>query len=106
MEPTSTVSIKIVRGLLAALFAVNVYRAITQSVTAGEALNYTGFIGPPWTEALGRFDANDHVLNTLLVRISTWRFHLTELSLRLPSLLAGVFYLWVVFRMVRRWFSY
>ena len=105
MEPTSTVSIKIARGLFAALFAVNVYRAITQSVTAGEALNYTGFIGPPWTEALGHFDANNHVLNTLLVRISTSRFHLTELSLRLPSLLAGVFYLWAVFRMARRRFG-
>jgi hypothetical protein len=30
---------------------------------------------------------------------------LTELSLRLPSLLAGVLYLWVVFRMARRWFG-
>ncbi len=105
MEPTSTVSTKIARGLLAALFAVNVYRAVTQSVTVGEALNYIGFIGPPWTEALSRFDGNNHVLNTLLVRISTSRFHLTELSLRLPSLLAGVFYLWVVFRMARRWFG-
>ena len=74
-------------------------------MTAGEALNYTGFIGPPWTEALGHFDANNHVLNTLLVRISTSRFHLTELSLRLPSLLAGVFYLWAVFRMARRRFG-
>ena len=105
MEPTSTASIKIARGLLAALFAVNVYRAITQSVTAGEAWNYNHFIGPAWTEALAHFDGNNHVLNTLLVRISTSRFHLTELSLRLPSLLAGVFYLWVVFRMARRWFG-
>src|ERR1039457_5614163 len=56
-------------------------------------------------EALSRFDANNHVLNTLLVRISTARFHLTELSLRLPSLLAGVLYLWVVFRMARRLFG-
>ncbi len=105
MEPTSTASIKIARGCLAALFAVNVYRAITQSVTPGEALNYTGFIGLPWTEALAHFDGNNHVLNTLLVRISTSRFHLTELSLRLPSLLAGVFYLWAVFRLARRWFG-
>ncbi len=105
MEPTSTASIKIARGFLAVLFAVNVYRAITQSVTVGEAWNYNHFIGPAWTEALAHFDGNNHVLNTLLVRISTSRFHLTELSLRLPSLLAGVFYLWVVFRMTRRWFG-
>ena len=105
MEPTSTASIKIARWFLAALVAVNLYRAITQSVTPGEAWNYNRFIAPPWTEALAHFDVNNHVLNTLLVRISTARFHLTELSLRLPSLLAGVFYLWVVFRMARRWFG-
>jgi uncharacterized membrane protein len=105
MEPTSTASIKAARWFLAALLAVNLYRAMTQSVTPGEAWNYDRFIGPTWTESLARFDVNNHVLNTLLVRISTARFHLTELSLRLPSLLAGVFYLWVVFRMARRWFG-
>src|ERR1035438_3565950 len=105
MEPTSTASIKTARWFLAALLAVNLYRAMTQSVTPGEAWNYDRFIGPTWTQALAQFDVNNHVLNTLLVRISTSRFHLTELSLRLPSLLAGVFYLWVVFRMARRWFG-
>src|SRR5450759_5273017 len=105
MEPTSTASIKAARWFLAALLAVNLYRAMTQSVTPGEAWNYDRFIAPAWAEALARFDVNNHVLNTLLVRISTARFHLTELSLRLPSLLAGGLYLWVVFRMARRWFG-
>jgi hypothetical protein len=105
MEPTSTASIKAARWFLAALVAVNLYRAMTQSVTPGEAWNYDRFIAPDWTESLARFDVNNHVLNTVLVRISTARFHLTELSLRLPSLLAGVFYLWVVFRLARRWFG-
>ena len=105
MEPTSTASIKAVRWFLAALLAVSLYRAMTQPVTPGEAWNYDRFIAPDWTESLSRFDVNNHVLNTLLVRISTARFHLTELSLRLPSLLAGLFYLWVVFRMARRWFG-
>jgi len=105
MEPTSTASIKTARWFLAALLAVNLYRAMTQSVTPGEAWNYDRFIGPTWKEALAHFDVNNHVLNTLLVRISTSQFHLTELSLRLPSLLAGAFYLWVVFRMARRWFG-
>src|SRR5260370_34858948 len=105
MERISTASIKTGRWLLAALLAVNLYRAITQSVTPGEAWNYNRFIAPAWAEAFSRFDVNNHVLNTLLVRISTARFHLTELSLRLPSLLAGVLYLWVVYRMARRWFG-
>src|SRR5664280_91997 len=105
MEPTSTASIKTARWFLAALFATSLYRAMTQSVTPGEAWNYDRFIGPTWKEALAHFDVNNHVLNTLLVRLSTSQFHLTELSLRLPSLLAGVLYLWVVFRMARRWFG-
>ncbi len=105
MEPTSSASIKAARWLLAALVAVNVVRAMTQSVTPGEAANYVGFVAPAWATALARFDVNNHVLNTLLVRISTARFHLTELSLRLPSLLAGVLYLWVVYRLGRRWFG-
>jgi uncharacterized membrane protein len=105
MEPTSTASIRIARWFLAALLAVNLYRAMTQSVTPGEAWNYDRYIGSTWKEAFAHFDVNNHVLNTLLVRISTSYFHLTELSLRLPSLLAGVFYLWVVMRMARRWFG-
>ena len=105
MEPTSSASIKTARWFLAALLAVNLYRAMTQSVTPGEAWNYDRFIGPMWGEALAHFDVNNHVLNTLLVRISTSQFPLTELSLRLPSLLAGAFYLWVVMRLARRWFG-
>ncbi|MCX6630254.1 MAG: glycosyltransferase family 39 protein [Candidatus Solibacter sp.] len=105
MEPTSTASIKTARWFLAVLLAVNLFRAMTQSVTPGEAWNYHRFIAPPWADALASFDVNNHVVNTLLVKISTARFHLTELSLRLPSLLAGVLYLWVVFRMARRWFG-
>ncbi|MEO8370856.1 MAG: glycosyltransferase family 39 protein, partial [Candidatus Solibacter sp.] len=105
MEPTSFASIKAARWYLAVLVAMNVVRAMTVSVTPGEASNYAGFVAPSWAEALSHFDVNNHVLNTLLVRISTSRFHLTELSLRLPSLLAGVLYLWVVYRLARRWFG-
>src|SRR5436305_9356826 len=105
MEPTSTGLIKAARWYVAGLLAVSLYRAMTQSVTPGEAWNFDRFIRPPWAEALSRFDVNNHVLNTLLVRISTSRFHLTELSLRLPSLLAGALYLWVAFGMARRWFG-
>ena len=105
MERTSTASIKTARWFLAALVAVSLYRALTQSVTPGEAWNYNRYIAPPWAEAFSRFDVNNHVLNTLLVRISTARLHVTELVLRLPSLLAGVLYLWVVYRMARRWFG-
>ena len=105
MESTSTASIKLVRAGLAAVFAFSVIRAATQSVTPGEAWNYVEYVAPAWKEALSHYDTNNHVLNTLLVRISTARIHLTEFSLRLPSLLFGALYLLAVYRLARRWFS-
>jgi hypothetical protein len=105
MGHTSTVSIKAARCLMAAIAAVNVIRAMTLPVTVGEAWNYDRFVAPPWREALEHFDVNNHVLNTLLVRISTARFHLTELSLRLPSLMGGILLLWAVYRLARRFGS-
>src|SRR5436305_14870907 len=105
MERISTASTKIALGLAASLFAVGVYRAATCDVTFAEAWNYDRYIGVPWQESLQHFDANNHVLNTVLVRISTTRFHLTELSLRLPALLGGLFLLWVCFRLCQRCFG-
>src|SRR6266567_2438155 len=99
MERTSTASINTARWFVAVLAAVNLVRAMLLSVTPGEAWNYDRFVSPAWGEALAHFDLNNHVLNTLLVRISTGYFHLTELSLRLPSLLCGFLYLWVVYRL-------
>jgi hypothetical protein len=105
MEPTSTASTRTARLLLGALLAVSLIRAMTQPVTPGEAWNATRYIVPAWQEALSRFDINNHVLYTLLARISTSIGHLTEFWLRLPALLAGAFYLWAVWRIARRWFS-
>ena len=90
---------------MAVLAAVNVLRAMTLPVTLGEAWNYDRFIAPGWHDALLKFDINNHVLNTLLSRTSSAHFHLTELSLRLPSLLFGMLYLWVVYRVARRFGS-
>ena len=105
MQRTSTTLTRLALGALAVLFAWNVYRAVTQSVTPGEAWNYDQYIGPGWHESLARFGNNNHFLNTLLVKTSTARIHLTEFSMRLPSLLFGVLYLWAIYRLARRWFG-
>jgi hypothetical protein len=105
MERTSTELTKLARAGLVTVFAWSVLRAVTQSVTPGEAWNYDRFIGPHWQEALSQYDSNNHILNTILVRISTARIHLTELSLRLPSLLFGALYLLAAYRISRRWFG-
>jgi hypothetical protein len=88
-----------------ALFAASVYRAATQSVTPDEAATYNRFVGPPLREAFSVMTANNHVLNTLLEIISTSYFHLTDLALRLPSVLCGGLYLWAVYRLSRRTFG-
>ena len=81
---------------------MNVYRAATQSCTPDEAETYNRFVGPPLRETFRIMTANNHVLNTLLAIISTYYFHLTDLALRLPSLLGGGLYLWAVYRLSRR----
>src|ERR1051326_9175038 len=105
MERISTGSIRIARIGLIAVFAWSVFRAVTQSVSVGEAWNYDRYIGPHWRESLAQYESNNHFLNTLLVRISTARIHLTEFSLRMPSLLFGALYLWAAYRLARRWFG-
>jgi 4-amino-4-deoxy-L-arabinose transferase-like glycosyltransferase len=105
MERTSTASTSFVRGALWALFATNVYRAATQSITSDEAFTYNHFVRPSLKVTLGIYDANNHILNTLLAKISLIFLPLSEFSLRLPSLLFGGLYLWAVYRLARRAFG-
>src|SRR5437763_7225180 len=102
MEPDSIAWTRAACLLLLALWAANVYRAATQAITPDEAITYTRYVGPPLRDSLQRTTANNHVLNTLLARIPTSYFHLTDLALRLPSVLLGGLYLWAVFRLARR----
>lgn len=105
MEPGSTALIRAARVLLLVLFAFNLYRAAMLSVTPPEAVTYNRFVGPSLQDAAALTSANNHVLNTMLARISTSIFHLTDLALRLPSLLGGLLYFWAVFRLARRAFG-
>jgi 4-amino-4-deoxy-L-arabinose transferase-like glycosyltransferase len=105
MEPTSTASTRLASGALWALFVSNIYRAATQSITSDEAFTYNHFVHPRLKETLNVYDANNHVLNTLLTKISLIFLPLTEFSLRLPSLLFGGLYLWAVYRIARRVFG-
>jgi hypothetical protein len=91
--------------LLAAVFAANVYRARTQSFTTDEALTYNNYVAPPLRATLTDFDANNHVLNTLLEKASAALFGASEFTLRLPSLAGGALYLAAVFLLSRRLFG-
>jgi hypothetical protein len=91
--------------LLAVVFAANVYRARTQSFTADEALTYNNYVSAPLRATLTDYDANNHVLNTLLEKVSAALFGASEFTLRLPSLAGGALYLAAVFLLCRRLFG-
>ncbi len=80
--------------LAAVLFSAAVYRAATLSVTIDEAYTYTQFVSRPLLEAAVDYDANNHVLYTLLAKASTAVFGPSDPALRLPALAgAAMFYL-------------
>ncbi len=80
-------------ALLAVVLAANVYRAATQSFTTDEAYTANLYLHAPFRDVLTLYDANNHVLNTLLLRLSAAALGVSELTLRLPSLLGGAAYL-------------
>jgi hypothetical protein len=68
-----------------------VARAALQSITIDEAVSYLVFVRTPdlhWYPA-----ANNHLLNTLLERLSTLLFGLHHLSVRAPALLGAGLYI-------------
>jgi hypothetical protein len=95
----------LVRGLFAVLFAVNVYRAWTQSITCDEAYSQSLYLTGSWSQLFSSYDACHHILHTMLCKVSVQWFGLSEFTLRLPSLLAGSFYLITVYRLARHIFG-
>ena len=80
----------IITAVFAFLWAVA--RAAVQAVTIDEADTYLAFVHPPaalqWYPA-----ANNHVLNTLLMRLFTFVFGLSHLTLRAPALIGAFIYI-------------
>jgi hypothetical protein len=94
-------------------FAVCCYRAAHQSIIIDEATTYNKFVSGPWNKLFGRYDANNHILSSFLIKISVTLGGLSEFNLRLPSLLAGFFLTIGVFWLLKqvdspviRWFAY
>jgi hypothetical protein len=107
MELRSTVSIKVAMAVLAAIFAVEVYRAAVRPIGAGEAYLYDRFVRPTMRQVLASELPNRDFLYTLLEKRSVGLFHVSPFSVRLPSLLFGALYLFAVWRLARRlsgWF--
>ena len=77
-----------------------VARAAVQSITIDEAVSYLVFVRAAdlhWYPA-----ANNHLLNTLLERLSTLLFGLHHLSVRTPALIGAALYISAAYRLSRR----
>ena len=85
--------------ILIAISATNLYRAKTQSITCDEAYSYELWISQPLSRMYVAYDASNHVLQTLLSKISGAAFGVSEFTLRLPTLLAGFLYFIAVYRL-------
>jgi hypothetical protein len=105
MPRLSTVWTRLAQALALAIFALNVYRAATCSITIDEAFTYNRFVSVPYTQTLTDFDANHHVLYALLARFSVGAFGVSEFTLRLPSVMGGALYLWVALALSRMIFG-
>jgi hypothetical protein len=93
--------------------AVCAWRAARQSMTHDEAFSFLRFIDGPWSSLWSRYDAANHVLYSFLAKLSVTLFGLSEFALRLPSVVAGLFLMWGMFRLLEscqsrliRWIAY
>jgi hypothetical protein len=88
---------------VAAVFAMvwAVVRACVQSVTQDEADTYFWFASKSANYIFHPFP-NNHVLNTLLIWITTRVFGLSTFSLRMPALMGAALYIFVCYFLCRR----
>ncbi|HTS51626.1 MAG TPA: glycosyltransferase family 39 protein [Bryobacteraceae bacterium] len=92
-------------ALLGLIFTTNVYRAATQSITHDEGVTYENFVAAPWSIVFNSYDANHHVLHTIFCKIFVDLLGVSPLTLRLASVLSGLLYLYLVFRICERLFG-
>ena len=92
-------------AIVAGVFAINIYRAVHQSITADEAFTFDYYIVKPFNWILVIYSTNNHVLHTLLCRLSVKALGISELAMRLPSLLGGLLYLVFVYKLCRYLFK-
>ncbi|HVW11916.1 MAG TPA: hypothetical protein VHC90_25225 [Bryobacteraceae bacterium] len=72
------------------LLAASVYRAATLSISLDEATTYLSFVAPPFRQILSTYSPNNNVLYSLLAKMSTEAFGVSEFSLRLPAIAGGL----------------
>jgi hypothetical protein len=77
-------------ALLGLVVAIVIFRVVRQDITMDEAVTLSHWVlrdAGQWTP-----DTNNHMLNTLLMKISTSVFGVSPLSMRLPAILGATAY--------------
>ena len=101
------------RAATAAMLGLGVFafvwalaRAWVQDVTGDEGENYVVFVAPH-SDVIWRFSPTNHLLYTLLMRVSTGVFGAGPLAVRAPALLGTALYIaaafWLCGLIARRW---
>jgi hypothetical protein len=83
------------------IFAFAAYRAAKAPITTDEAYTYTDSVARPAVALFNHYNANHHVLHTLLCKAAVSVFPLTEFTLRLPALLGALLVLSALFALYR-----
>jgi hypothetical protein len=96
---------RIANVVLLFVFAVNVYRASTQSIVHDEAFAWDLFVSAPWPHLFDTYHTCHHILHTVLCKMSVQLLGLSEFSLRIPSLLGGLLCLIMILRLSRHAFG-
>jgi len=88
--------------VLAGCFAMAwlVARALSQSITIDEADTYLSFVAPDWPSYWYPSN-NNHVLNSILMRLFIWLFGLSQLSVRGPALIGAAIYIVAAYRLCK-----
>lgn len=89
-------------SLLGGVFVYVVLRAINIPLTHDEALSYSLFVPKNIFDIIGYVETygmpNNHILNTLLIKATTFLFGDSTLSIRLPNIAGTILYLIYVYR--------
>jgi hypothetical protein len=84
--------------VLFAVLALCIYRAATQSFTIDESFTFLHFVNVPLSDALAEYSANNHVLQTLMMRATRHFLGRSEIVLRIPNLIGCALYLVASYR--------
>ena len=84
------------------LLGFSVYKAWHISFTIDESTSYLFYVRDSYSNIINytRLEANNHVLNSVLMKFFCSWLPLSELTLRLPNILAHGLYLWATWKLI------